>query len=199
MHITFPSSLQVESRRRNAMFRRSGSSLLGSLHRAVAAQRQATGSARDVVAAVSALPLPEKLREREKEHKKAASATAQQPALDSVPLQLAPYQALPVDGRITRHFTRGLPVVDPASRTAEVRGQPSNCPSFARSTRTHVAWLRAWTGDESGQLGDSKSAMLAHRCTRSPSLLLRFPTLCAPPGPGAGGGRNHNSVHGSTA
>jgi hypothetical protein len=38
-------------------------------------------------------------------------------------VQLAPYQALPVDGRITRHFTRGLPVVDPASRSNEVRQQ----------------------------------------------------------------------------
>jgi hypothetical protein len=180
------------------MFRRSGSSLLGSLNRAVAAQRQATGSARDVVAAVSALPLPEKLREREKD-KKAASATAQQPALDSVPLQLAPYQALPVDGRITRHFTRGLPVVDPASRTAEVRGQPSNSPSFARSTRTHVAWLRRGKETNRGSWATASLLCLLTVALADRSLLLRFPTLCAPPGPGAGGGRNHNSVHGSTA
>ena len=183
------------------MFRRSGSSLLGSLHRAVAAQRQATGSARDVVAAVSALPLPEKLREREKDKKaaSASSATAQQPALDSVPLQLAPYQALPVDGRITRHFTRGLPVVDPASRTAEVRGQPTNLPSFARSTRTHVAWLRRGKETNRGSWAIVSLLCLLTIALADRSLHLRFLTMCMPPGPGAGGGRNHNSVHGSTA
>jgi hypothetical protein len=101
------------------MLRRCGSALLGGVHRASGA-RQATGTARDVVAAVSELRLPEKLAGREKVG--SAAAAASELPLDRVPVQLAPYQALPVDGRITRHFTRGLPVVDPASRTPEVRG-----------------------------------------------------------------------------
>ena len=101
------------------MLRRCGTALLGGVHRATGA-RQATGTARDVVAAVSELRLPEKLAGREKVGSAAAAAAADLP-LDRMPVQLAPYQALPVDGRITRHFTRGLPVVDPASRTPEVR------------------------------------------------------------------------------
>lgn len=99
------------------MLRRCGTALLGGVHRATGA-RQATGTARDVVAAVSELRLPEKLAGREKVGSAAAAADL---PLDRMPVQLAPYQALPVDGRITRHFTRGLPVVDPASRTPEVR------------------------------------------------------------------------------
>lgn len=77
------------------------------------------GGAREVVAAVSELRLPEPLQAREAA--RAGAAGGAQDAPLELPVQLAPYQALPVDGRITRHFTRGLPVVDPAGRTPQVR------------------------------------------------------------------------------
>lgn len=85
--------------------------------------RDTAGGARDVVAAVSELRLPAALEARAEAERAAARARGgaddSQPV--TVPVQLAPYQALPVDGRITRHFTRGLPVVDPSSRTQAVR------------------------------------------------------------------------------
>jgi hypothetical protein len=85
------------------------------------------GGARDVLAAVSELRLPAALQARAEAERaagrgRAAEAAATEDCLD-LPVQLAPYQALPVDGRITRHFTRGLPVVDPAGRTKEARAR----------------------------------------------------------------------------
>ena len=77
------------------------------------------GGAREVVAAVSELRLPEPLHAREAARAGAAGGAQEAPL--ELPVQLSPYQALPVDGRITRHFTRGLPVVDPAGRTPQVR------------------------------------------------------------------------------
>jgi hypothetical protein len=87
--------------------------------------RDGAAGARDVVAAVSELRLPAALQaraeaERAASRGHAADAAGADAPLD-LPVQLAPYQALPVDGRITRHFTRGLPVIDPAGRTQEVR------------------------------------------------------------------------------
>ena len=127
------------------MLRRCGSALLGGVHRATA--RQASGTARDVVAAVSELRLPEKLAGREKVGG-AATAAADLP-LDRVPVQLAPYQALPVDGRITRHFTRGLPVIDPASRTPEVCAQAgANCGGHRRPAASLLPWRVSVVGTQ---------------------------------------------------
>jgi hypothetical protein len=86
--------------------------------------RDGGAGARDVVAAVSELRLPAALQARAEAERAASRGAAADAAAASEPLdlpvQLAPYQALPVDGRITRHFTRGLPVIDPAGRTQEV-------------------------------------------------------------------------------
>jgi hypothetical protein len=104
--------------------------------------RDTAGGARDVVAAVSELRLPAALEARAEAERAAARARggSDEAAPVNLPVQLAPYQALPVDGRITRHFTRGLPVVDPSSRTQAVRHptQTECGPLLSAGQRVHT-------------------------------------------------------------
>jgi hypothetical protein len=77
---------------------------------------------RHVAAAVPELRLPAALHARAEAERaqRCADGCAANAAGADTPLhlpgtsQLAPYQALPVDGRNTRHFTRGLPLIDAA-------------------------------------------------------------------------------------
>ncbi len=113
----------LAQRRPSRTMMRRGAALAALARRgfAAAGARDGDGVAREAVAAVSELRLPPVLQKRaEAERRQRAADAAADPPLD-LPVQLSPYQALPVDGRITRHFTRGLPVLDPAGRTQQAR------------------------------------------------------------------------------
>lgn len=74
----------------------------------------AGGDPTAVLREVESLPLPEKLRARAGSLRGAAADAANSdPELDAA-AQIAPYQALPVTGKITRHIIRGLPVIEPS-------------------------------------------------------------------------------------
>lgn len=67
-----------------------------------------------VLREVESLPLPEKLRQRRASMRGAAADAASAGPEEDAHAQIAPYQALPVTGKITRHIIRGLPVIEPS-------------------------------------------------------------------------------------
>lgn len=71
-----------------------------------------------VLREVENLPLPEKLRARAASMRGAAADAASADTDLDAAAQLAPYQALPVTGKITRHMIRGLPVIEPTNDVA---------------------------------------------------------------------------------
>lgn len=96
--------------------RRAVGALLGRAVRldGVRALAAAGGDPSAVLREVESLPLPELLRARAGSLRGAAADAASSDSEMDAEAGLAPYQALPVTGKITRHIIRGLPVIEPA-------------------------------------------------------------------------------------